>query len=290
MLSWKLLGYSRHFGTAVADFSETWGNCFKQKGFFSPQPSRFGALWMKPLAPGRSREHFAAGWCITSVSQRPWVEWYWAARGMSQQTPCVKWKLASSGCFLWVVERRWGLGHLLQEEGKLLWLPGRALSPALLQLQSGLQDWFQRVWVLLAWNVLTFFSLFFFLLFSRKILTWHHHAPGTSQAKACSLQIRPHAGDPAARFGGWFWFAFRLQVDKNCWSDYYLVVYHVVWTEADLPCRSHCKDKQEEVLKSQQKCFSLVRGAGGTANTEGELARRAGSCSAAHVSPGQVQE
>lgn len=39
-----------------------------------------------------------------------------------------------------------------------------------------------------------------------------------------------------------------------------------------MACRNHGKDKQE----AQQKCLSAVRGAGGTAHTEGSSPRKLG--------------
>lgn len=265
------------------------GTGLSRGDFPSPPPNRFSAVCLKLLVLGREQDAICSEVCFSKVLGAMTLS------DGAHEPANASWKMETNFMWLclvgcWEKGGRWNLGRLFQtscqEEGKLLWLSGRA-PPLLsfcsygLAFRTGSNTSYQLVLVSLARNILTyFFFLSFFFFPPREVLTSHHHAPGTSRAKAHWWQIRHQTGDPFSISVGWF--GFRLRVRKSCWNDYCFIVCHVVWTEADLACRSHCKDKQE----AQEKWFSVVTGAGDTAKTEGELSWQAGSCSAALVSPG----
>lgn len=107
--SWMLLGCRRHFGIVVVYFSsEIWGNWFKQRGFFFvfPPTQKVLCTVLETSCFWKGAGRFAAGSCITSVSQRSCVKRHWVMGEMSQETPCVRWKPASYGFVLRVVETR----------------------------------------------------------------------------------------------------------------------------------------------------------------------------------------
>lgn len=165
VLSWKLLGSHTHFGAAaVCCSSETWGNWFKQRGFFPPTYPTGSAHWdwRSLLLEGR-RKHICSR--VTHYLCLSQVLGLQRDGGTSQKAPCGGWKTALYGFVFWVVGRmeEWDLGILL-----LLcpWNTAPSLLPFCscgVALRMGSNTPYQSVLVSLASNTLIFFfpSLFF---------------------------------------------------------------------------------------------------------------------------------